>query len=170
MFAFGPDAALGAPAASLEYPIKATFLYKFAPFVQWPPSAFDSATAPIQLCVLGSDAVTAALVQVGITETVANRTYLFRRLERATQDSGCHILYIAGTSPQSAQQAIEAVRGAPVMTVTDSAQTVQSSGIINFIIQENRVRFDIDDAAAAQNGLSISSRLLDLARSVRRRP
>ena len=163
------DAAEAAPAASLEQAIKATFLYKFAPFVQWPASAFPTPASPISICVLGTDPVSESLGQIAIAEMVGARPYQVRQINEVDRNSGCHILYAAGNSTQSSSNAIEAVRGAPVLTVTDSAQTPQASGIINFVIQQNRVRFDVDEAAAAENGLSISSRLLDLARTVRRR-
>jgi hypothetical protein len=60
------------------------------------------------------------------------------------------------------------VRGTPVLTVTDEAQG-SAHGIIHFVIRGNRVRFAIDDAAAAKNGMTISSKLMRLALSVRLR-
>jgi YfiR/HmsC-like len=164
-----PRASDAAPAVSLEYSIKATFLYKFAPFVEWPLSAFESPSSPVLLCVVGTDPVAQVLDGVTMDQTAGERRYQVRRLERVERDSGCHVLYVADSNAQSAAEAMEAVRGAPVLTVTDAART-QTAAIVRFVVEENRVRFDIDDAAAAENGLSISSRLLSLARTVRRRP
>jgi hypothetical protein len=59
------------------------------------------------------------------------------------------------------------MKGKPVVTVTDSG--LKTHGVISFLIESNHVRFDIDDAAAAQSGLVISSKLLGLAHAVRQR-
>ena len=157
-------------AVSLEHPIKATFVYKFAPFVEWPQNAFASPTSPISICALGEDAVTALLDQAVAGQTAGARRFEVRHLDRVARNSGCHILYIAGSSAQSPSDALNAVQGSPVLTVTDAARTPQAAGAISFFVQDSRVRFDIDQAAAAENGLSISSRLLSLARRVRVRP
>jgi hypothetical protein len=170
LLALAPRGTDAAPALSLEYPIKATFLYKFAPFVEWPQQAFESTASLLSLCVVGNDPVAQALDAVVIDPTTGERPYQLRRLERVERNSGCHIAYIAGSDAQSASQAMDAVRGTPVLTVTDAARTPQTAGIVHFVVQDNRVRFDIDEAAAAENGLAISSRLLGLARTVRRRP
>jgi hypothetical protein len=57
-----------------------------------------------------------------------------------------------------------------VLTVTDDQLHGPSTGIVNFIIANNRVRFDIDAEAATQNGLVISSKLMNLALNAKRRP
>ena len=169
VLALVPRGTYAAPALSLEYAIKATYLYKFAPFVEWPQSAFETPASQISVCIVGNDPVAQALGPTPADQTVGERPYQVRRLERVERDSGCHILYVAASNAQSASDAMDAVRGTPVLTVTDSART-PAQGIVSFVVQDNRVRFDIDDAAAAENGIIISSRLLSLARSVRRRP
>jgi hypothetical protein len=78
-------------------------------------------------------------------------------------------MYLAGTDTQTVAQALVAMKGAPVLTVTDEATHPNDRGVISFIIDANHVRFDIDDAAAAQSGLVISSKLLGLAHSVKPR-
>jgi hypothetical protein len=81
-------------------------------------------------------------------------------------DSDCQIEFL-GLNEEGAESAIEALHGKPVVTVTDS--DVKAHGMISFVIVDNHVRFDIDDAAAAQGGLVISSKLLGLARTVTQR-
>jgi hypothetical protein len=83
------------------------------------------------------------------------------------RDSGCHILYIARSDKLQPRQVIELVRGNSVLTVSDAVSG--DGAIINFVIKDNRVRFDIDDEAAAQNELTMSSKLLSLALNVKRR-
>jgi hypothetical protein len=164
------DVCLAAPAPPLEYAVKATFLYKFIPFVEWPAAAFETPASPLTICVLGNDAVAALLDEAVANQRIEQRALVARHLNTVSRDSGCHVLYIAGSSEQSPDQALAAIRGAPVLTVTDSARIPAPAGIISFVVQENRVGFDIDDATAALNMLTINSKLLSLARRVRTRP
>jgi len=154
---------------SLEYAVKATFLYKFAPFIEWPNSAFASPTSPFNLCLVGDDPFNGLVDQATANQRIADRPIFVRHLGTVDGPSGCHMMFVAGSNAQSTAQVLDAVRGSSVLTVTDSATKTQARGIIQFIVQDNRVRFDIDDNAAAQNHLTISSKLLDIARSVQPR-
>jgi YfiR/HmsC-like len=152
---------------SLEYAVKATYLYKFAPFIDWPPAAFPSSGSPINICVLGRDPFGEVLDRAVAGQRIAGRAVVVVRLDRV-DGSDCHIMYLS-ESDGAATRALDAVRGAPVLTVTDSESEPGAKGIINFVVRDNRVRFEIDESAAAQNGLMISSKLLNLAVSVRPR-
>ena len=151
---------------SLEYGVKAAFLYKFSAYVDWPATAFVSPTSPFSVCLVDSnDQFNSTLAKVVNGEKVNGRTVIIRQINALENESSCHILYIGTSDPQRAAEAIEAARGSNTLTVSDNA----SLGIIDFLITDNHVRFNIDDAAAAQNGLVISSKLLDLAVNVKRR-
>lgn len=156
----------------LEYAVKATYLYKFIPFVEWPEVPGDVPAGPVNLCVVGDDPFGQTLERavgeraVGERE-VGERELAVLRFRTADRAAGCHVMYIASTGPQSAAAALAAVRGMPVLTVTDSARNPQSKGIINFVTRAGRVRFEIDSRAAAENGIAISSKLLSLAVTVR---
>jgi hypothetical protein len=158
----GPAHAQG---SSMEYAVKAAYLYKFAPFVEWPPTAFASAASPFQLCVLGQDPFGAKLDQAVSGQRVGGRPVAVRRIERVDAGSGCHVLYLGASRKQTAEEALRAVRGLPILTVTDGEREV--GAIIRFVVKDNRVRFEIDTAAAAANHVTISSKLLALATSFR---
>jgi hypothetical protein len=158
-----------AGAASLEYPVKANYLVKFTAFVQWPPDAFTSAATPITVCVVGDDPFGAALDQAARGKSVEGRGVVVRRLSRIDARSGCQVAYLGRSRAQSQAQALSALAGAPVLTVTDSARGDGPRGAIHFAISGNRVRFHIDQGVADRARLSISSRLLTLALSVRSR-
>jgi len=148
--------AWAAAPGSIEYEIKATYLYKFAPFVDWPPSI--AASPAFALCVVGDDPVSAAIDQAVRGQSVDGKPLIVKHLPVAAPDSGCQIMYIAGSDAQSVEQALAAMKAAPV-----------DRGIVSFVIDANHVRFDIDKAAAAQSGLVISSKLLGLAHNVKPR-
>lgn len=154
--------------ASLEYPVKATYLYKFAPFVEWPQAAFESPASPFVICIAGPDPFGTVLEQAVVSQRVGARPIAVKRLPRGDRSAGCHVMYIGARSGPAAE-ALAAVRGAPVLTVTDSSRGGGPRGVIDFVVQQNKVRFQIDEQAARQNGLSISSKLLSLAVAVKPR-
>jgi hypothetical protein len=154
-------------ATSLEYAVKANYLYKFAPFVEWPPRLFAQPTTPLSLCVVGEDPFGPALDDAVRGQTFNGRPIVIHRLPAVEPDSPCNILFISKPTAQSSADAMKAVAGEPVLTVTDGGRNGEA-GIIRFLIEDGHVRFDIDLAAARAAGLNISSKLLSLAVSHRR--
>lgn len=164
--------ALGARAqdSSLEYAVKATYLYKFAPFVGWPDEAFDSPVEPLRLCIAGDDPFGPIIDRAVAGQSVGARPITLQRMRTVGPETRCHILYVAGSTSQSIGQALAAVDDKPVLTVTDAAIDPGVRGIVHLVVQDDRVRFAIDDHAAWQHRLTISSRVLSLAVAVRPRP
>ncbi|CAN5630859.1 hypothetical protein BH10PSE5_BH10PSE5_25710 [soil metagenome] len=154
-------------ADTLEAPVKATYLYKFVPFVEWPAAAFASPSQPVILCILGGDPFGEVLDQAVRGQKVGARPILVHRLARTEKATGCHILYLSAPRAPAAAEALQSAHGAPVLTVTDGPGA--AGGIVSFVLRDNRVRFMIDPDAAAANGLTISSKLLSLALDVRAR-
>jgi hypothetical protein len=155
---------LAADNDSLAAAVKATYLYKFVPFIEWPGA---SAAAPVQFCVVRDNAFGGLLEQAVAGRRIGERPVTVRRLDTVDRQSGCHIMYIGGSGSQPPTDILNTVRGTPVLTVTDSISDPVNKGIINFVVGTNRVRFEIDNRAAAENGLVISSKLLSLASTVR---
>jgi hypothetical protein len=166
LVAFALPAPAKAQGPSIEYAVKAAYLSKFAPFVEWPPAAFASASSPFEICILGQDPFGSSLDQAISGQRVGGRPVTVRRLARADAVTGCHILYLGSSRDQTAAGALRAVRGSPVLTVSDAGR---DGAIIRFVVKDNRVRFDIDTTAATANNVTISSKLLSLAASVRAR-
>jgi len=160
-------AAAPAGADNLELAVKATYLYKLAPFVSWPPSAWAAPNAPLTICVQGADPFGSMLDRATAGQAVGLHPVAVRRIARLEASSGCHIAYIAGGAAQSQAQALQAVEGAPVLTVTDGARE-GPRGIVNLMLEGGKVRFSIDAAQADRNGVGISSKLLALAMAVKR--
>lgn len=145
----------------LETSIKATYLYKFAPFVTWPQS--DPAK-PFVICVVGTDPFGPVLDQAVAGQAYAQRPIQVARLESVNRQSGCDIAYLGGSAAQPVEAALQALRGTPVLTVTDEGTP---EGMIAFRLTDGHVRFRIDEDAVDDSGLTISSKLLSLALSVR---
>lgn len=150
---------------SLEYAVKATFIYKFASFVEWPAGSFVSETAPFELCVVGIDPYGGRIEEAVAGQSVGRHPIVLRHLTLAEPRSSCHEMFLSGSPSQSISEALKEVSGTHVLTVTDSA-IGPAAGIVHFVIAEERVSFEIDNAAALKNGLVISSKLLALAHRV----
>ena len=151
---------------SLEYKVKAAYLYKFGAFVEWPAATFQSSASAVNVCIAGKDPFDGFLDQATEGQKIADRPILIRRLDVIGRDSGCQIAFVGGSNRQSVSQALDVLRGSGVLTVTEDG-TGGDAGIVRFVTQDNRVRFEIDQQAAERNGLKISSKLLSLAASVR---
>jgi hypothetical protein len=152
--------------SSVEYAVKGAYLYKMLPFVDWPASVFSSPNSPIAICILGNDPFGAALDKAVADQRIGAHPVSVRR-NAAPGDAACQIAFVDAANPQAEGDTLHAFDGKPVLTVTDSGAPV--AGIVAFVVVQNHVRFDIDDAAAAKEGLSISSKLLGLARNVKPR-
>jgi hypothetical protein len=157
--------ALGQPS---EAAVKAAFLPRFARYVTWPPPARPDAREAFQVCVIGIDPFGRALDQAAAGQGVDGHPVSIRRLQSASGAAGCHVAFVQGANGQATGQLLAALSRLPVLTVTDARSGAQR-GMIHFSVVSGRVRFFIDDAEAAERGLSISSRLLALAVGVRQR-
>jgi hypothetical protein len=153
---------------SLELAVKATYLYKLAPFVNWPAQAFVAPNAPLTICVQGADPFGALLDQAASGQAVDGHPVAVRRVARLDATSGCQIAFVAGGPAQTQAQALSAVDGAPVLTVTDEARGGAPKSIVHLLLDAGKVRFSIDAAQADRNGVAISSKLLALAVAVKR--
>jgi len=147
---------------ALEYAVKATCLYKFAPFSEWPDGVLGPAGVPLRLCVAGQDPFGPVLERALKDQQIAGRAIDLVRLGAADRTAGCAIMFI-GADGKAAHAAIDGLRGAPVLTVTDGKADPTARGIINFVLVEGRVRFEIDAHEATRSGLTISSKLLAIA-------
>jgi hypothetical protein len=120
------------------------------------------------LCIVGRDPFGTLLEQAAQSQSVDGHAIHIRRLPSAAGARGCHLAFIGESLQQPTGQMLAALSGQPILTITDAGSGSQR-GIIHFALVSGRVRFFIDEAAAAQRGLSISSRLLNLAVAVRGR-
>ncbi len=151
-----------------EDSVQAAFIPKFARYVEWPAAIAPPPRQPFNLCVIGHDPYGPMLDQAAAAELVDGRGIAVRRMASAEGTTGCHLALVRGTTAPDTARMLLALRGQPVLTITDGRAGPQR-GMIHFTVVQGRVRFFIDDAAAAARGLTISSRLLALALGVRQR-
>ncbi|PWU03934.1 MAG: DUF4154 domain-containing protein [Terriglobia bacterium] len=151
-----------------EYQVKAFFLYNFTRYVEWPAQRFNSPSDPLVICVLGQNPFGNALEEAVKGKAVDGRTLVVRGLSDLHPPCTCHILFVSASERKRFQAAAGVVRTAGVLTVGEAEGFVNDGGVINFKLDDGKVRFEINVEAAAQEQLHISSKLLSLARIVRK--
>ena len=157
--------ALHAQPASSEYRIKAVFLFNFVQFVEWPPDAFASSTAPIVICVVGADPFGEALDQTVEGESIDNRRLVVRRMERSDGAETCHLLFVSRSEQARLGQILHAIGpSSSVLTVSDIDGFVGRGGAIGFFFDRQRIRFEISPSQMQRRRLKVSSQLLSLGR------
>lgn len=155
----------GATQGSPEYRLKAAFLYNFAKFVRWPASAFAESDE-IVVGILGEDPFGTVLEDTLEGMTVEGRRFRVVRLRSLEGAVDTHILFVAASERDRIDRIIELVDGRPVLTVSEVPRFAHRGGVINFFIDRDKIRFEINYARSQSVGLEISSRLLGLARIV----
>ena len=161
----GPGTSLNAPAATTEFQVKAAFVYNFIKFVQWPPESFVTASSPISVCVFGRDPLEEALYSLE-GKSAQGRGLLARRISGLAEADRCQVLFLGRSERESVRNILKGVK-VGVLTVGDMQSFAASGGMINFVMVENRVSFEINVEAAEKARLKISSQLLRLARIVK---
>lgn len=152
--------------ASSEYQIKAAFLYHFSQFVDWPEGTFKEANSPIVYCTIGEDPFHGALEASPNGKTVGARTLQVQHFKQPYEVRGCQILFFGEAEQKHMASITTKLKGNPVLTVGESEHFIQDGGMIGFLLEENKIRFEINLEAAEHARLKLSSRLLALAKRV----
>jgi len=170
-------------APSQEYRIKAAFLYNFLKFVDWPKQIEEDAKSPITIGIIGKDPFGKAFEPVK-DKPVKNKKVVIRRFKgyRELKRLGetdkaelhrqveairmCRVLFVCPSEKELLREIVKLVRVHPVLTVGHGRGFLESGGIINFVMEDKKVRFEINAAAAERSGLKIRAQLLRLARKV----
>lgn len=149
-----------------EYQIKAVFLFNFIQFTAWPDTAFPDATAPIRIGLLGTAPFGDALQAAVQGEKIGSRPVTIERLAGLQEAAGCHLVFVGKSEANDIPAIISALAGRPVLTVGDMPDFARRGGMINFYLDGQKVRFEINRAATLRSNLRLGSQLLGLARLV----
>jgi hypothetical protein len=150
----------GAQARLEEHEAKAAFVLKLVNFVEWPASA---AQGSLVIGIIGADGTSEALQRLAAGRTVNGKELVVRRLGPDGDLKSCHVLYIGDSERKNTPSLLERVRGTSVLTVGESDGFGQRGGIVNLLVSEGRIRFEVNPHAAQRAHLQVSSRLLSLA-------
>ena len=168
---WAPEAFAQAPNSSdsSEYLIKAGFIFNFAKFVEWPATAFAQPDSPIVIGILGTDPFGTIIDQIVQNKKIGTRGFVVKRLKWGTDVKelrDCKILFVSASEKAHIDEVVQTVKGQPILTVGETPGFAERGGMIRFTVEDNRVRFEVNVEAAHQAELTISSRLLTLARII----
>ncbi len=158
----GPVARAG---ETVEYAVKAAFLYNFAKFASWPEDSFAHASAPLQFCALG-DAPFGRAWDALEGKRVRNRSVTVRKLASVRESAGCQLIFVSKDRQAQVRELLEAVESRPVLIVGESEGFCEDGGTINFVIRDGKVRFQINPDAGQRAGIRLGAQLLRLAEIV----
>jgi YfiR/HmsC-like len=153
-------------ATNSEYQIKAAFLFHFAQFVEWPAEAFLDANSPFTYCTVGDDPFRGALDQSLRAKVIGVRGVRVRHLKEVDAMQDCQVLFIGAAENRQTSSILANVKGNAVLTVGESQYFAEDGGMIEFFMEGNKIRFEINLAAVNTAKLKMSARLLTLAKTV----
>jgi hypothetical protein len=168
---------------SQEYKVKAAFLYNFLKFVDWPKETTADANEPITIGIIGKDPYGNAFEPVKDKDVKGKKVVLkrfksFEELKTSSADDErqmekhiealkkCHLLFVCSSESKSLKEILKHVKDQPVLTVGEMPGFLEAGGIMNFLMEDNKVRFEVNAAAAKHAKLKIRSQLLRLAKRV----
>ena len=151
-----------------DFQVKAAYLYNFGRFIEWPANVAPAKTGSFNICVLGEDPFGPALDATLGGETIGSQKVAARRISSPRESGDCRILFISSTEANRLNKIIESVDKTAVLTVSDAPQFSQHGGMIQFVLEGNRIRFEVNLSATQRAGLTLSSELLKVATAIRR--
>ena len=147
-----------------EYQIKAAYLLNFARYVEWPAARLPVGS-PLRLCVLGRDPFGGALAGLEGRQVNGHEMRL-RQIEGVDQAGDCHLVFISDSEERRLGLLLRGLAGKGVLSVSDTDGFAEAGGNIGLLVEDGRVRFDINHSALQRDGLRASSQLLRLGRNV----
>jgi hypothetical protein len=175
LLAFGLRACLTLAAATLtlagasppiEYQVKAAILYNFSRFVEWPEDAFQSENAPINFCVFQHDPFGGALDKIIRGKTIRNRQLVVRRVSEVRDLRACQLVFAGETDNERLPDILKELKGTSTLLVGESEEFAERGGGIQLHMEDNKMRFSVNVDAIQRARLTVSSKLLALARIV----
>ena len=150
-----------------EYQVKAAYLFNFGRFVKWPASAADKSNS-FAVCVLGQDPFGSSLDSIMAGEQLDGKRLVVKRISAAQDAEDCRILFISATEESHLKEILETLDESDVLTVSDMPSFSRRGGMIQFVLDGDKVRFEINLSKAEASRLTLSSQLLKVATAVRR--
>jgi YfiR/HmsC-like len=151
-----------------EYQIKALYLFNFGKFVKWPAETSTDKTASFTLCVLGQDPFGSILDSTLSKETLDGKPVVLKRIQRGQDASECRIVFVSSAEEKHLKEILSALDKNGALTVSDMPDFTQRGGMIQFTLEDGKIRFEINLASTENARLVLSSELLKVAASIRK--
>ena len=155
-----------AQATAEEYRVKAAFIFHFAQLVDWPSEKPAGADNSLVLCTLGEDPFQGVLEDTVAGKAIGNRVLRIRHLGDPQDMQACQIVFLGRGQSKRIPMLVSTLHNAPVLTVGETDGFLDAGGMIDFFLEDNKLRFAVNLDAAESADLKIGSRLLVLAQRV----
>lgn len=147
-----------------EYQVKAAFLYNFTKFVRWPEDALPDKNSPLVIGILGDDPFGQNLQLAVKGKNINGHPLEIRAVKTPAEMKECQVLFICQKPKRNIPDTLHTLDKASTLTISETNGFYEAGGMINFVMEGTKVRFEINDQAATRVGLTISSKLLSVAR------
>jgi hypothetical protein len=165
---FLAPAACGQQYRPSEYQVKATYLYDFSRFVEWPEQSADSRSGPFLICVLGQNPFGRTLNDLVANENIGGKSVVAKQVNTADDAAGCRVVFISFSEEAHLKQILASLNSSSALTVSDLPRFTERGGMIQFVLENNHVRFQVNIETAKHAGIAMSSELLKLAVGIRK--
>jgi hypothetical protein len=162
---FCPPAGWSESSQLSEYEVKAAYIYNFAKYVEWPAASVSRESSSLTICIVGKSPMNEVIESLA-GKAIKNRRIVVRNFSRIEDLGECNIVFINATVKTSLNQLLASMAARPILTVSDSKGFAAAGGMIEFVAIGDKIRFEINNRAAQQVNVRVSSHLLRLARTV----
>jgi hypothetical protein len=163
-----PWVASGQQPRPSEYQVKAVYLFNFSRFISWPAPTAGVPARPFAICVMGRDPFGPVLDATLAGEIIGGQSVIARRVTEAGEAADCRVLFISTSEENHLREILAALNKSSVLTVSDIGRFTERGGMIQFVLQGDRVRFEVNLARATEAKLTVSAELLKVAVTVRK--
>lgn len=151
---------------ALERQVKSAYIFKFGNYITWPENLFADGASPIIIGVIDDESLASELEKIAAGHQSGNRPVIIKKLNVKNLNMDVHILYVGNDANKLLTSYKNLHSGAPTLYITDALDGLSNGSIINFVHENNRVRFDVSLPAAEQNKIKLDASLLTVARQV----
>ena len=155
-------------AQTSEYTIKAAFLERFTRFIEWPEeSTVSDTTKDFVLGIIGENPFGSILEELYDTQKIKNKRVEILHVSNLNEITGCHLLFISKSEEKELSNILLATKNKPILTISDTNGFAEKGVLINFYLAESKIRFEINEKAVNNSGLSISYHLFNVAKIIK---
>lgn len=148
-----------------EYVMKAVFFEKFSRFIEW-PTELSNPNEPFIVTVLGESPFNNILEDIYSTQKIKNRKVIINYVSKISNIKGTHILFISNSEKTHLADILNYSKDKPILTISDTEGFAKQGVLINYYIEDNKIRFEINETAVKKSGLYISFRLMQTGRII----
>jgi hypothetical protein len=149
-----------------ESQVKAMFVYNFLKFVEWPAESHQTGD-PFVVLIIGEGPTADATERFLESKTIGEQKVVVRRTRWDQSLAGARAVFVVEPDAKRLHHIVEAAAVAGVLTIGEGESFTTRGGVIALLVEDRKVRFDVDTTAAQVAGLRVSSKLLALTHAVR---